>query len=86
MAQIEFTSTGTDRAKQQRIRIAIENVLPPGDWLVGFSGAPDNDTWEMRVRGLGIDSSVNLYGTEGKHSVFEIAEAMRNVVRPRQSK
>jgi hypothetical protein len=86
MAQIEFLRTGTDRAKQQRIRIAVENVLPPGNWLVGFSGAPDNDIWEMRVRGLGINSSVNIHGSEGKHSVFEIAEAVRKIVRSRQSK
>jgi hypothetical protein len=84
MAQFEFTRTGADRAKKQRIRIAVENVLPPGDWLVGFSGEPGNDFWEISVRGSGINATVEL--AEGKHSVFEIAEAVRNIVRPRQSR
>jgi hypothetical protein len=66
-----------------RIRIAIENALGPGDWAVRLSGAPGSDIWKLEIHGSGINTAVALDDAKGKHSVFEIAEAVRNIVRPR---
>jgi hypothetical protein len=83
VAQVEFNRIKVDKAKLERIRIAVENALGPGDWVVRLRGTPGNDIWRLRVQGSGINMAVVLDGAEGKHSVFEIAEAVRNIARVR---
>jgi hypothetical protein len=78
--RIEFAQTRTDSAEQQRIRVAVEGVLPAGNWRVNLVGAHENDVWEMHVWGAGIDFTVNLEGGEGKHSPGHIAEALTDTI------
>jgi len=78
--RIEFVNTGTKEGEQQRIRAALQGVLPSGNWRINLVGAHDNDIWEIHLWGSQIDSTAHLDGSEGQHSPAQIAEAVTNMI------